>query len=68
MSKRVYTDTDSSGMKWRWEGSRPISELADKIMDELKQENHKKEVITRYLQFTKKIPIEIKNKHRVFWG
>src|SRR5512136_139422 len=22
----------------------------------------------RYLQWTKKIPIEIKNKHRVFWG
>lgn len=32
MSK--YTHTDSSGMGWRFAGSRPISALADQIMQQ----------------------------------
>lgn len=27
-----YTHTDSSGMGWRFSGSRPVSSLADKVM------------------------------------
>ena len=30
-----YTHTDSFGMRWRMAGSRPVSALADKIMNDL---------------------------------
>ena len=29
-----YTHRDSSGMGWRFSGSRPVSSLADKVMGE----------------------------------
>lgn len=29
----VYTHTDRSGMRWRFVGSRPVSELADIVME-----------------------------------
>ncbi len=32
---RRYTHIDSSGMAWRFEGSRPISALADKVTDKV---------------------------------
>lgn len=28
----TYTHTDRSGMRWRFVGARPVSELADKVM------------------------------------
>lgn len=31
---REYTHIDKEGVKWRFEGSRPISELADELMDQ----------------------------------
>jgi hypothetical protein len=31
----VYTHRDSSGMAWRFEGSRPVSALADQVMREV---------------------------------
>lgn len=34
MAKRNYTHTDGSGMPWRMDGSRPVSALADKVMEE----------------------------------
>lgn len=33
--ERVYTHTDKNGVRWRFDAGRPISELADKIMDEV---------------------------------
>jgi hypothetical protein len=33
MPKRTYTHVDAQGMKWRFDGSRPVSALADSIMD-----------------------------------
>ena len=30
--KFIYTHRDIDGVKWRFQGSRPISELADKVM------------------------------------
>lgn len=32
IKKPVYTHRDASGIAWRWVGSRPVSELADKTM------------------------------------
>lgn len=34
--KPVYTHRDAQGMKWRFVGSRPVSELADWVTGELK--------------------------------
>ena len=31
MNKR-YTHTDEAGVRWRFEGGRPVSEIADKAM------------------------------------
>lgn len=31
---KVYTHRDAGGMAWRFEGSRPVSALADKVMRE----------------------------------
>lgn len=43
--KPIYTHKDSEGMVWRFEGSRPISKLADEVMAEVfsekEQENGK---------------------------
>ena len=36
-----YTHVDKSGMKWRFVGSRPVSELADKVMEEVMKEDKK---------------------------
>ncbi len=33
MHKRTYTHVDAYGMKWRFEGARPVSSLADSITD-----------------------------------
>lgn len=33
MPKRKYTHKDATGMLWRMEGSRPVSAIADSIMD-----------------------------------
>lgn len=33
-SEHTYTHRDESGMLWRWDGSRPVSKLADEVMDE----------------------------------
>ena len=32
MSTITYTHRDKMGMRWRFVGSRPVSELADKVM------------------------------------
>jgi hypothetical protein len=34
VAQRIYTHKDKDGVLWRFEGSRPISKLADDIMDE----------------------------------
>lgn len=31
-----YTHKDESGMRWRFEGSRPISALADEVLEQNK--------------------------------
>ena len=36
--RRIYTHIDEAGMLWRFEGSRPVSLLADKVMDEMERE------------------------------
>jgi hypothetical protein len=33
-SQRIYTHKDKDGVLWRFEGGRPISQIADDIMDE----------------------------------
>jgi hypothetical protein len=33
-SKITYTHIDSSGMPWRFSGSRPVSKLADLVMQD----------------------------------
>lgn len=33
-SKRIYTHKDKDGVLWRFEGGRPISQIADEFMDE----------------------------------
>lgn len=32
---REYTSTDKDGIRWRWSGSRPVSEIADKVANEV---------------------------------
>jgi len=32
MARKTYSHVDASGMRWRMDGSRPVSELADKVM------------------------------------
>jgi hypothetical protein len=34
-SKHIYTHKDKDGVLWRFEGGRPISKLADEVMDGL---------------------------------
>lgn len=34
MSSHIYTHRDEDGIRWRFEGMRPISELADEVMNE----------------------------------
>lgn len=42
MKKPNYTHRDSAGIRWRFEGSRPVSELADKTMaDVLRDEKRR---------------------------
>lgn len=36
-----YTHIDTNGMAWRFEGSRPVSALADKVMKEVFQKDTK---------------------------
>jgi hypothetical protein len=31
--KPIYTHEDKGGMKWRFEGNRPVSQLADSVMN-----------------------------------
>lgn len=33
-AQRIYTHKDKDGVLWRFEGGRPISEIADEIMEE----------------------------------
>lgn len=40
MSERVYTHIDEDGMRWRFEGSRPVSKLADGVMDAVEWLEH----------------------------
>ena len=41
--KKEYTHVSGNGMLWRFNGSRPVSALADKVMKELKNgENNSK--------------------------
>ena len=35
MQDRKYTHTDAQGIRWRFEGSRPVSEIADTVMDKV---------------------------------
>lgn len=39
MSK--YTHTDNDGILWRFEGSRPISSLADSVMSQFERKTKK---------------------------
>ena len=38
MEEKKYTHIDGGGMPWRFEGSRPVSALADKVMEECEAE------------------------------
>jgi hypothetical protein len=40
---KEYTHRDSTGMLWRFEGSRPISQLADQVMQEVEEKMKKEE-------------------------
>lgn len=33
MSRHVYTHRDLGGLRWRFDGARPVSELTDRVMD-----------------------------------
>ena len=35
---KPYTHTDKDGMPWRMEGNRPISALADKVMQDVEKD------------------------------
>jgi phage antirepressor YoqD-like protein len=39
-----YTHTDSQGMLFRFEGTRPISKIADEIMQSIKEDSNKKKM------------------------
>lgn len=42
MKTKKYTHTSSDGMMWRMEGMRPVSALADMVIDEVIHKLHKK--------------------------
>lgn len=42
-----YTYRDAGGMLWRFEGSRPVSQLADKVVSEVLAEKHKRKTRQR---------------------
>lgn len=42
MFKNTYTHRDPSGMYWRFQGSRPVSLLADIVMKSLTKQTKKK--------------------------
>lgn len=37
-----YTMVDKDGVRWRWDGGRPVSEIADKVMSAIKPKPKRK--------------------------